>query len=203
MAFYLTLSNKNEFRFECPVFNAPTKMASCMTLRDAVWAGRNVEKRKGCQVAMRCGMCPAARIVDKISYSKEPVSDDYGSLEPKNGKLHADILERILRVIPINSELERGGVSPEERQMLLTTRPRIEAQLKSAPKSAAFVAPKQIRATIYEPTDLKGDRSKRTVIKEEAHVIRDVPARAAPKANETINQAARTGDMTAAINAAA
>lgn len=203
MAFYLTLSHTNEFRFECPVFNAQTKMASCMVLRDAVWAGRYVEKRKGCQVAMRCGMCPAARIVDKISYSRDVASDDYGSLEPKVGKLNADILDKILRVIPIPSELERGSISPEERQLLLTTRTRIEAQLKSAPKSPSYVAPKQIRATIYEAGDTRGDRARRTIVTSEARSIRDVPAKTAPKINQTINEAARTGDMSAAINAAA
>ncbi len=203
MARYLTLAPNNEFRFECPVFNAQTKMASCMALREAVWAGRILDKRRGCQAAMHCGMCPAARIVDKISYARELASDDYGSLEPKVGRLHADVLERIKNIIPIQRELDRVGISPEERELLMSMRPRVEAQLKTAPRNTGYVAPKAIRATIYEPSESRGDRSKRTIVQAEPHRIKDQPARVAPKVDTSINEAARSGDLAAAINAAA
>jgi hypothetical protein len=181
MAQYLTLSNQNQFSFTCPVFNADTKMASCMVLREAVWMGKHVEKRRGCQAAMNCSMCPAAEIVRKISYGKD-VSDDYGSLEPKRGKLHADILERIAPRIPIQRELERAGISDTERELLMSARPRVEAQLKVAPGY---------------------DGKKTQHIEPRKHAS---PAAIRPKpepVNHTINQAAMTGDLSAAINAVA
>ncbi|MBX5130685.1 hypothetical protein HJB53_29805 [Rhizobium lentis] len=188
MAFYLTLSRENQFQFTCPVFNATTKMAACMMLREAVWMGKRVEKRQGCQAAMSCGMCPAAAIVSKMSYSRGPVSDDYGSKEPKVGKLHADILDRLKNVIPIQRELGRFTLSDQERQMLLTTRGRFEDQLKSAPgrdgKATAFIEPKKHATLVNEP----GQRPA-------------APTRS-PQDN-TINRAAMAGDMSAAINAAA
>lgn len=185
MAFYLTLSAKNQFTFTCPTFNAETKMSACMALREAVWMGKHIEKRRGCQAAMNCGMCPAAAIVSRINYSREPVSDDYGSLEPKKGKLHANILQRILNVIPRQKELERIGVSDAERELLMTTRPRIEAQLKSAPgDKAQFIEP---RRTKEAPMSTKLAASEK-------------PKTTKPSQN-AINHAAATGDIAAAINA--
>ncbi len=187
MGYYLTLSGDNQFQFTCPVFNANTKMAACVALREAVWMGKTVAKRQGCQAAMNCSMCPAAAIVKQISYGHGLVSDDYGSKEPKMGKLHADVLERIRNVIPIERELSRFTLSDAERQLLLTAKERIDSQLKTAPgangKSTAFVEPKKQATFLREPTE----------------------ARKAPTntQNEAINRAAMTGDMTAAINAAA
>jgi hypothetical protein len=187
LGFYLTLSAKNQFQFTCPVFNAETKMSACMALREAVWMGKHVEKRLGCQAAMNCGMCPAATIVSRINYAKEAVSDDYGSIEPKKGKLHANILQRIVNVIPRMKELERIGVSETERELMLTARSRIEAQLKTAPDANG-------KANFIEPRRIQNDKpiSSRIAAK---------PAAVKTK-NEAINQAARTGDMSAAINAA-
>jgi len=183
MAHYLTLSAKNQFTFTCPTFNAETKMAACMALREAVWMGKTVDKRRGCQAAMNCGMCPAAAIVSRINYAKEAVSDDYGSIEPKKGKLHRNILERILNVIPRAKELERIGVSDAERELLMTTRPRIEAQLKSAPgDKAQFIEPRRVRETPIS-TRISMPRPK------------------VDAAQDAINHAAATGDMAAAINA--
>jgi hypothetical protein len=191
MAHYLTLSRENEFQFTCPVFNATTKMAACMVLREAVWMGKRVEKRQGCQAAMNCSMCPAAAIVNKMSFARQPVSDDYGSKEPKVGKIHADILERIKNIIPIQRELGRFALSDNERQMLLTTRGRIEEQLKTAPgrdgKTTAFIEPKRRGSLINEPVEASPRAAR--------------PAK--PAQDNTINHAAMTGDMTAAINAAA
>jgi hypothetical protein len=186
MGYYLTLSSENQFQFNCPVFDANTKMAACMALREAVWMGKHVEKRQGCQAAMNCSMCPAAVIVKNISHGKGQVSDDYGSKEPKVGKLHADVLERIRNVIPIERELQRFALSDTERERLRTTRTRIEAQLRTAPgaggKSTAYVEPKKFATITREPIK--------------------VGKRTEPN-NDIINQAARTGDMSAAINAAA
>ncbi|TDW20376.1 hypothetical protein EV128_1256 [Rhizobium azibense] len=194
MPHYLTLARENEFQFNCPVFNANTKMAACMALREAVWMGKTVEKRQGCQAAMNCGMCPAAAIVSKINYSRTPVSDDYGSKEPKVGKLHADILERIRNIIPIPRELGRFALTDNERELLNSTRGRIEAQLKTAPgasgKETAFVEPRRSISNITttrRPLEAEG---KRTVVQKTTQ-------------NQAINNAAKTGDMAAAINAAA
>jgi hypothetical protein len=187
MAHYLTLAADNQFTFTCPVFNANTKMAACTMLREAVWMGKHVEKRQGCQAAMNCSMCPAAQIVKNISYGKGEVSDDYGSKEPKQGKLHADVLERIVNTVPIAREVERFSLTPNERDLLYSAKERIQAQLKTAPGKSQFIAPKKVSTTLRDETDDTTPRQ-RTVV---------------AKKNDTLNQAAKTGDMAAALNIAA
>ena len=178
---YLTLAPENEFQFVCPVFNAKTKMASCMVLRERVWMGQETDKRQGCQAAMNCSMCPAAVIVTQISkHAAQPVSDDYGSVEPKVGKLHASILERIRNTIPIKSMLDRFALTPSERDLLVSTRGRIDEQLKTAPgrdgKATSYIAPKRIESTLYgTKPSAKRDRS------EEREYDMTIEARPAPR----------------------
>lgn len=207
MAVYLTLSPENQFQFTCPIFNARTKMASCMVLRERVWMGKATEKRRGCQVAMNCGMCPAAEIVSKISYSHgDTVSDDYGSIEPKAGRLHADILERVRNVVPLNSILDKSQIDANERQLLLTTRARIDEQLKTAPgrdgKNTSFVSPKKVDASVtYGSTPVTKRRRDETDL--DMTITATIDRRQKTIPNTKLNQAAMTGDMAAAINAAA
>lgn len=211
MARYLTLSPENQAQTVCPIFNAKTKVASCMLLRERVWAGTRIEKRQGCQVAMRCGMCPAAAIVDSIGKRNGQLSsDDYGSTEPKAVRIHAPILERIKNVIPLKSVLDQYTLTPEERQALLSTRGRIEEQLKTAPgrdgKSTPYIPPQKIDYSLYGSTTLSERRVdlERDDTEFEVTVPRTV-VRTQPKTatDNTINRAAMSGDMSAAINAAA
>lgn len=203
---YLTLSEENQAVFECPTVGAKSKVAQCMKLREMVWMGTQIDKRHACKVAMKCSMCPAAAIVKNISMAgQQPVSDDYGSTEPRVVKIHANVLERIKNTLPITSVLDRAPLSPEERQRLLTSRQRIEEQLKTAPgrngKSTPFVAPTKVDSA-FSPSKSVGRRGRI----EDEHDREDViPMSRVSKTNrnETINKAALTGDMTAAINAAA
>ena len=203
---YLTLAPENEFQFVCPIFNAKTKMAACMVLRERVWMGQPTEKRQGCQAAMNCSMCPAAAIVERIGKRDgTPHSDDYGSTEPKIGKIHAQILERVRNTIPIKAVLDRFTLTANERELLATTRARIDEQLKTAPgrdgRTTSYIAPKKIEASLYPSKSVaKRDRSEDREY--------DMPAETRPIPRQsakihTINKAAMTGDMSAAINAAA
>lgn len=174
----VTLSTENQFTFTCPVFNAETKMAACMVLRDAVWKGQHVEKRKGCQACMRGGKCPAAVIISvmgkEAGTSKAPVVDAYGSLEPVHGKLGANILERLLHVVVPDKLLDRMGVPSNERLLIQSADERIAKQLGSAPavaKGRAVSRGKPPAAPKPEPT-----------------------------VSSTLSDAASTGDMSAAIN---
>jgi hypothetical protein len=207
MALYLSLSMKNQFQFVCPIFNAKTKMAACVMLRDRVWAGFRPEKRKACQVAMDCSMCPVVAMVKNMGMiNGELTSDDYGSLEPKVGRLHADILERIKNIIPIPSILKKADITAEERQLLLTTRGRIEDQLRTAPgrngKATAYIAPQKITSsfTSLQSASKRGRRDEDQI----DQTVETPTRRTKPTpTNNMINEAARTGDMSAAINAAA
>ncbi len=204
---FLTLAPENQFQFVCPVFNAKTKMAACSTLRDRVFAGAQPAVRKGCQAAVRCSMCPAAEIVRRISYGVQ-TSDDYGSTEPKVGKIHAVVLDKMKNTIPILSVLDQIGVSPEERQLLLTSRTRIAEQLKTAPgrdgKETPFIAPQKINPYIYSSKPVSKRRQDEDETDLDMTIDATVAHRAPPKSqNTTINRAAMTGDMSAAINAAA
>jgi hypothetical protein len=182
MAHYQSLAYTNQFTFTCPIFDAKTKMGACTKLRDVHAKGKPLEIRRGCQAAMSCGMCPAAEMVRMYWQNKSWNNDHHGSVEPKEGKLHAQLLERVLRVMPQQAVLARYGVSDAERERLLSARERIAAQLKTAPgeligrrDSDDYEAPKPRRKASSTP--------------------------AKPASTNTINQAAATGDMSAAINA--
>lgn len=179
---YESLSYKNKFTFTCPVFNAKTTMGACTRLRDMTTAGKTMEIRKGCQAAMKCGMCPAAAMVQMYWQNSSWKNDHHGSLESKEGKLHAQVLERIVRVVPQEPVLSRIGVSASERDLMHTARERIEAQLNTAPgetfnrrEVSDYEAPKRKRKTAA-PTPK-------------------------PEINNKLAEAARTGDLSAAINA--
>jgi hypothetical protein len=184
----MTLSEENQFQFVCPIFNTEVKMAGCMLLREKKWMGQGPSIRRGCQAAMSACKCPAAAIVDQINYGRYPdgVPDNYGAKTPTTGKLRADILDRIRRPMVLSKTLDDYGVSPAERQLLLTANDRIEAQMKSAPGGEGKFVSRN--ATLAETVTERRRPTTRT----------STPA---PKpANDTVANAARTGDMTAAIN---
>lgn len=180
MKSYLTLSSKNQFSFHCPIFDTETKMAACMKLREIVWRGQKVDVRQGCQAAMKCSMCPAAALVSLYIYNHGWDNDFHGSAELKKGKLHALVLDKVARVMPIDRIVNQHNLSQREKELLYSTRDRIEAQLKSAPGE------RPDRASDYEPPKRQKKAAKKS---------------AAPAPAAAITEAAKTGDIAAAINA--
>lgn len=184
----LTLSEENQFSFVCPLFNAETKMSMCMKLRELKWMGKApLDKRRGCQAAMSCGKCPAAEAVSQIIYSraKEGMPDFYGSKTPTVGKLRADVLEKVERTMMREDIMNKIGVSDAERTLLDGANDRIRAQLKTAPKGEGHYSPRQSSA---DPVTTR----KRTTTKiSREETIVETPPR---------NDAALTGDMSAALN---
>lgn len=173
---YQTLSYANAFAFTCPIFNVETKMAGCVKLRDLVWRGKTVEVRRGCQVCMKASKCPAAVIVQSLAMSNRPQPDDYGSVEPRSGKLRKDVLERILPVVVMEADLGRYGVPAAEVALIQSANERIAAQLGHAPGAS------QARAQAQVGTSRRKTREK-----------------AAPASSAALS-AAETGDLSAAIN---
>ncbi|RWI35449.1 hypothetical protein [Mesorhizobium sp.] len=174
----VTLSYANKFGFTCPIFDAKTSMGSCMKLRDIVWKGQGIDKRQGCQVAMKCGKCPAAALVSMHIYNKNWDNDFHGATEPKEGKLHAAVLAKVENVMIQDSVMNKHAVSAAEKTLLLSASDRIRAQLKTAPGEAPA------RASDYTPPR-----------KQKASAA---PAKAQPS---KLEQAAQTGDLAAAISA--
>lgn len=183
----VSLSSQNQFTFTCPIFDAKTKMAHCTTLRELVWAGKRIEKRKGCQAAMKCGKCPAAAMIN-FFITGTWKDDHHGSLEPKEGKLHARILERIARVQIRESVLNECGVPSAERLLMVDAEARVIAQLKSAPGDTVGS-----KGKLLEDVDIRRTVSKSNTSKP--------AATAAAKTTDAKREAARTGDLSAAINA--
>lgn len=165
------VSEDNKFQFKCPVFEAPTKVAACVKLRDMVWKGERPEKRQGCQVAMRCGTCPIAHLVQYKAFSKSDGSNYYAE-QPVMGRLDKDILTRIQPVLNTASVMSYFSLSPGEIKMLNTSGQRIAAMIGKAPAAKA---------------ETKVKRSvKKTAKVEEKPVVQ--------------SKAAATGDLSAAIN---
>ncbi|MFA9261815.1 MAG: hypothetical protein ACEQSB_00445 [Undibacterium sp.] len=179
MAKLLTLSSGNQATFDCPIFGVETKVATCGSLRDKVWAGTLMEKRGGCRACIADNKCPISSIISKIIYSKEDPEnlDVYGSREPKKIRLRDDVLGRVLPVMVQESTLRRFNVSDQERMLIETANDRIRSQMVSAPKASEKVA--NIRRA-NQPRKVE----KQTPMVNPAHL------------------AAATGDISAAINQA-
>ena len=182
MTKYLSLSYTNKFTFTCPIFDAKTTMGACTRLRDGQMGGKPIALRRGCQAAMRCGMCPAAEMVRMYWQNSSWKNDHHGSAEVKEGKLHAQVLERIVNVIPQEKVLNYYGVSDVEKERLYSARERIAAQLKTAPGE-----------TVNKVSDYEAPKRKR-VAKPTA-----APAQQ-PAISSAVSEAAKSGDLSAAIN---
>lgn len=129
------LSEDNKFQFKCPVFEAPTKFSACVKLRDLVWRGERPEKRQGCQVAMRCGTCPVAKMVQYKAFQSDNSEYCYSS-EPVMGRLKKDILTRIQPVLNTQSVMQLYNLSPGEIKLLSTSIARIADMIGKAPDTA-------------------------------------------------------------------
>jgi hypothetical protein len=166
----------NQFSFVCPIFNVSTKMAACVKLRNLVYRGQGPDVRKGCQACMASNKCPAIHAINNTIRNKENSEFPYASPTPVEGKLRADILERIAPVVVQAAHLQKFAVPISEVALIETANDRIYKQLGVAPKQGGKTG---------------GSR---------------MPARKAKSENTpvqtSVQQAAATGDLTAAINAA-
>lgn len=175
---------RNRFSFTCPLFDSNTQMRHCTKLRDLVYVGKRPPYRKGCQAAIHSSKCPAAAMISLYIWDKTFDNDSHGSLEPKQGRLRAEVLEKVQRVMILPSTLDKFGVPAVERLKLEGANERIAEQLKGAPGKHGS------RAS-------DGDIEERTVAPR-----RKAPARPTPRSEPSaITTAAETGDLSAAINA--
>lgn len=184
---YVTLAEDNAFSFTCPIFNSETRMSSCVKLRELIWKGKQVEKRKGCQACMAAGKCPAAHIVQKISISgmRNPQPDDYGSLQPVKGKLRKEVLERIRPVMVTSSAIQRCSPSAAEIELIETANERIDAMIGTAPGAST----KRSAMLDSGPQTSRKGAAKKTRAK----------AKIESPEQDKIEQAAASGDLSAAI----
>ena len=183
---YSTLSFRNQAKIVCPVFDAETKVAACVKLRNAVWQGKRPDVRRGCQACMSAGKCPVAVIVQRLAMSNSAQEDAYASDEPKVMKLGADVLDRISRTVVSEKTIAFYRASPVERDLILSADERIHKQLGTAPATQ------------------KAARSSTRVQGAGARVSRkgvtQTRAPETPKTDSALSRAAATGDLSAAIN---
>ena len=182
---FLTLSMKNRFSFTCPIFDASVEMRGCVLVRDKVYRGEQFPERKGCQACISSSKCPAAAIVQQMAFNRSDATDHCSSIEPKSGKLPASALEAVRPVIVTASDVQRYGLTSTELSLIESANGRIDTQLATAPSERvsgriqASEAPKRARATKVAP-----------------EASTEAPSIA-------VTSAAASGDMSAAINAAA
>lgn len=184
---FLTLSMDNLFSFTCPVFAADVEIRSCVVLRNKVYAGEHVQTRRGCQACIRANKCPAAELVSSMAHGRSEATDHCSSLEPVKGRLPAYALERIQRVMVLESHLRMADVPSGEVDAIATANERIAAQLETAPM-------KKVEARRVATSSAT---SRRTVRRPAAS-----PATTTPETVKTVSTvaAAASGDLSAAIN---
>ena len=174
-----TYAPDNHFSFTCPVFDATTRISSCIKLRELTAGGKFVGPRQGCQACMKSSLCPVVSVLNQIARDKSngPYPDTYASKVPVHGRLRADILAPM---VPIRiQERHLMNVPEAERDLIRSAYIRIEQQASTAPAGTS----KSVR---YSTTSSAPKR-------------RSTKAPAAPVA-PAINRAAATGDLAAAIN---
>lgn len=181
-----SLCFNNQFKFTCPLFNTKTRMGACVQLRFMFYAGLKTEVRRGCQAAMACNKCPAAEMVRRYSFNKTWDNDHHGSKTPKDGKLMLSLLERIRPVMMRDNILDQYRVPDAERALLLTANSRIEEQMKTAPGKPSR------SASDFEPIKSQ-PRPRSELVQARPKPVAPIPS--------SINEAAITGDLAAAINA--
>jgi hypothetical protein len=188
MKSYLTLQPENKFSFTCPIFDAKVSMRSCVLLQEKVYRGQSIQTRRGCQACISSSKCPAAEVIRRISFRSSDATDHCSSTEDKHGRLPAEALERIHPVLVLETELRRFGVSDAERALIADSAARIAAQMGTAPREK--VEPRRmVQSSTSEPRRPSQRPAERV---------------SAPKTTTptTINKAAATGDLSAALNAA-
>lgn len=178
MARYLTLSPENQFRFVCPIFDTEVKFSQCMQVRDAVYSGKNLPVRKGCQACMHSSKCPVFEIVRSIAPERN-TPDDYGSTTPVVGKIRKDVLEKIAPIMVLPRTMENLGVSPAEQAMIESSSERI--------RKLAGMAPGPSAENSSSRASSKPSRKPAT-------------KKVAPQNDNKINEAAATGDLAAAVS---
>lgn len=187
---YINLDDpRNQFSFVCPIFEVTTKISQCFKLREMFWRGQKPEVRKGCQVCMRAGKCPAAAIVNKVRTNGRSWQDDYASDTPVVGKLRKDVLERIHRPIVVDAYYrEFPGVSDAEKLKIEGASDRIGKMIGAAPLPSDD-SDRPSRSFSESPTPRK---------------TRKAPPKADNSNTETntVGDAAASGNLAAAINAA-
>lgn len=185
---YLTLLPSNRFAFTCPVFDAKVEMRTCVHIRDKVYRGQRLQTRRGCQACIASSKCPAAEIIRRIAFGASDATDHCGSVEEKHGRLPADVLERVSRVLVKESDLMAFNVPTGERECINSATARIEAQMATAPRE-------KVEARRAMTSDEPAPRRS---------APKPVQRGSAPRTTEptTINKAAATGDLTAALNVA-
>lgn len=179
---FLTVSLENQFAFKCPIFDTEVQMRGCVLLRDKVYHGDKIQTRRGCQACIRSSKCPAAEIVRRIAFQTGDATDHCASQEKKVGRLPADVLERVAAVIVPEGVLSQHGVTSEERDLIRSSNDRIVAQIGTAPRT-------KVEARVARQTTAAPRSASRSAIK------------TAPAPEPTLNKAAATGDLAAALNA--
>lgn len=179
----LALSAENQASFVCPIFDVPTQMRACVKLRDMFMRGEKPQVRKGCQACMASGKCPAYEVIRRFAFNSATSEDDLSSTTETTVKLPASVLARIAPVMVMPATMTAYRITDAEQQMIESSRERIEAQLRTAPRGEKAIRTMR-QASQPEPR--------------KATKIGKVPD--APKVEPTINKAAASGDLSAAIN---
>lgn len=175
----LMSDNRNQFSFQCPIFEVTTKISLCFKLREMFWAGNKPDVRKGCQACMRANKCPAAAITAKKYPQGKSWQDEYASDEPVIGKIRRDILERIHRPMVLERTLNEFGCSDAERLKIATASERIGKMIGAAPLPDDDAPSYSARAEAAPVAKKRRASTKTTAIK----------------------SAAASGDLAAAVNA--
>lgn len=178
----LTLSLTNKARINCPIFDTQVNVASCVALRDKVWRGEHIDVRRGCQACMRCSKCPVAELVSKICFGSD-YPDNLASTEPKLIALSEDVLRRIENVVVLDNIMNHLGVPDIERQLIDSSRSRIEKALAKAPSSDK-------NKVVFSATKRSSNKTKRV------NTIKN----ATENNKQDLKSAAIRGDLSAAIN---
>ncbi|CAO3459932.1 hypothetical protein [Azospirillum argentinense] len=166
----------NLFRFVCPIFQHETEARVCLKLRELMYRGTPHEKRPGCAACIGASKCPIMHMM--ADTQREDRHNAYFSATPVVGRISDWVMKRIAPIVVLERHLV--GVPPGQRAG-------IERCTAGRHESARSMM-----------TDVE--------VTETAPPRRKAPRPAAAAASDAVDatvRAAQSGDLSAAVTAAA
>lgn len=178
-----TYSPDNMFYFDCPIFGSEQRLRDCLALRDEWVSGKRVPGREGCLACLSSSKCPIVPIMrDVLNKGADP----YYSRERTRGSLDARHVDMIRNVVVTDYFAAPYNVPAEQWAAIQSAHKRLMEGSKVA-KSSAF------ELSVFEREEAVRPPRKRKVEEE---------TRTSVSSRSATNEAAITGDFSAALNAA-
>lgn len=178
-----TYSQDNMFHFDCPIFGSEQRLRDCLALRDEWVVGKRVPGREGCLACLSSSKCPIVPIMrDVLNKGMDP----YFSKERTRGSLDSRHIDMIRNVVVTDYFAAPYNVPAEQWVAIQNAHKKLMEGAKVS------------KSSVFELSTFEREEAARPARKRRVEAETKVPV----QAHREENDAAITGDLSAALNAA-